>query len=321
MPTFRARDRGLRFTRTPDQVAFANRMNAALQELAELPDAYMQGVLQDLVDTRARIAEAMIRVQADPDGLWRWHHLHQIDTAVYDALDRWSRDMVARMDGALATSWELGAAAYSGALGEAGVPVAKMGLKLPNLFRHQLQIAQAYDADLVKNISRAEQAAIMKEVRRGITGELYPHEIQRNILHLIDKPARPGVKYGRLSYQARRIVHTELKRVFNMANNAQLKHVAGRLGYDGAWKIWLHSGQMMGARADHRSMDRVQVPVREPFDLAGYLCEGPYDPVLPAEHIVNCKCTSILWYDRWGEGPPEVNRYWGRESYEYDPDL
>jgi HK97 family phage portal protein len=46
------------------------------------------------------------------------------------------------------------------------------------------------------------------------------------------------------------------------------------------------------SRDEHADMDGTIVTMDEKFDLDGNLCDGPQDPVLPVEHVANCRCTS-----------------------------
>lgn len=288
---------------TPAERAFAERMRAATAKVDAAETATLKRMIADVRKLRGEVTSELARIAPkDADG-WRASHLKDVQRNLDRVLGEWADAMAGNLNDGVRVAAETGHAALAAAA--AGTSGAAVTLQAQQdsfaVHRRQLEQSFKYNADLVQGVASEAQGAIMSRLRRGVTGQKNPVEVMRDVQKYLDVPARPTGKFGGIAYQAERVVRTELSRMYNLSNTASMDATAELLGPDaGLQTMWLHSGVSKGARPSHVALDGTTVPYGETFDVEGYAATGPHDPSLPAEHVVNCRCTSSMVNPAWG---------------------
>lgn len=288
---------------SPAEKRFADRMRAAQAKVDAAETATLKRMIADVRKLRGEVTSELARIAPkDADG-WRASHLKDVKAHLERVLGEWADAVTSHVNDGVTTAAETGrgalAAAAKGTAGEA--VTAKATSDSFAVHRRQLEQSYKYNADLVQGVADEAKDAIMSRLRRGVTGQKNPVEVMRDVQKYLDVPARPTAQFGGIAYQAERVVRTELGRMYQMANVASMDATAEAIGNDGLWTVWMHSGISKGARPSHVALDGERVPYGETFDVDGYAATGPHDPSLPAEHVVNCRCSSGMWSNAWGE--------------------
>lgn len=150
-------------------------------------------------------------------------------------------------------------------------------------------MAERYAADLVSTISSELMPKVNAVLGQTIGGGYTPFEAMKEIDLLVGIKGASGV-----SYQAERIVRTEINRVYNVTLDMQIQNLANYLpNPKQLLKQWVSGPYRQGRREDHQSMnDEPPVPYDEPFILpSGAALMFPGDPMAPAEETINCGCS------------------------------
>lgn len=151
-----------------------------------------------------------------------------------------------------------------------------------------LSISMDYTADLVRSIPADLMPKVNGELTRAALGGKSPYEAMQSIDALIGKGGMEGV-----SYQAERIVRTEVQRIYSVTLDTQIQRFAAMVP-DAAQvmkKKWVSGGNRPGRRPQHQEMDGVVVPFNEPFEMPdGTKLMYPRDPAGPPEHTIFCGC-------------------------------
>lgn len=158
-----------------------------------------------------------------------------------------------------------------------------------------ISIATNYTADLVRSIPTEFMTKVNGELTRAALGGRSPYEAMQAIDSLIGKGGAEGV-----SYQAERIVRTEVQRIYSVTLDSQLQQFAAMVPDAGKVmkKKWVSGGNRPGRRPQHQEMDGVIVPFDEPFELPdGTKLMFPRDPAGPAEHTIFCGCQFVMVVD------------------------
>lgn len=155
-----------------------------------------------------------------------------------------------------------------------------------------LSIAAGYSADLIESISADLLPKVNGVLSRGVLGSLTPYETMQELDALLGRAGQRGV-----SYQAERIVRTEVSRVYSIALDTQVQTLAAML--DNPQKLlkqWVSGPWRPGRREEHQRIDGQQVPVTEPFKLYDGRIKlmYPRDPSGPPGETINCGCSWII---------------------------
>lgn len=109
----------------------------------------------------------------------------------------------------------------------------------------------------------------------------------------------------RWTNRAMTIARTEAVGAHNAGTYAGHLDLAKQLGGD--WdKTWLATHDTR-TRETHRRADLQTVPLHSPFTVGGHPAMRPHDPRLPAEELINCRCSLLM--HRPGETPDLSNRH------------
>lgn len=140
---------------------------------------------------------------------------------------------------------------------------------------------------------QTDKAAIMRKLQSELTTAILKGESIPNIAKRLK-----NVSENYLSNTIR-IARTETTRVQNSARQA-VGQEGQKLGLN-MWKEWISvdDGRTRGTKPtdefDHLSMNGVQVPLDEPFDVGGEKMMYPGDVSMGASagNVINCRCTVI----------------------------
>ena len=150
-----------------------------------------------------------------------------------------------------------------------------------------LVISSEFTADYVKSISSQFMAEVNVTLGRTAAGGMQPYEAMRKIDQIIGKTGAQGV-----SYQAERVVRTEVHRIYSATLDSQFTKFAEQLVKPGAVKKkWVSGPFRPGRRENHQDMDGETVGINERFSN-GLMYPG--DPQGAPEETINCGCTWIL---------------------------
>jgi hypothetical protein len=154
-----------------------------------------------------------------------------------------------------------------------------------------LVISSQFTADYVRTIGADLMGEVNQILGRTAVGGLQPYEAMRNIDKLIGKSGATGV-----SYQAERIVRTEVQRIYSLTLDSSFTKFAEQMTNPKAVKkTWVSGPYRAGRREEHQEMDGQTVPIDEPFQCpSGAVLMYPGDPQGDPGETINCGCTWIL---------------------------
>lgn len=151
-------------------------------------------------------------------------------------------------------------------------------------------IANRYAAELVSTITPDLMPEVDAILSRAAMGTLSPFEAMRGIDVALGRNGDGGV-----SYQAERIVRTEVNRIYNVTLDSQLQSLAAELPNPKELrKVWVSGPYRPGRRESHQEMNGETVPYNEPFSN-GLMFPG--DPSGDASETINCGCGWTLESD------------------------
>lgn len=263
------------------------RLKRAQRKIGNLSKRSRKGVVRDLEGARRSIIAAL----ADASEFGQWQ-LPQALAAAEEALREYREAGTATLQTALNDAWKLGAERVSSVAKSAGVnisPAFEFGIN-----RTQLDFAQGWAADLVQAESDDVLKMVSREIKLGFAGGQNKAEIISRVQQAVTKPLR----FGSRKKRAETIVRTEVNRIHQASAQASREKMESENVK--VTKMWLHSGKR-DSRWEHVSMHGQVVGVDEKFRHPGLpksqWPKYPLDPVLPAEHSVNCGCTVIELFE------------------------
>lgn len=162
---------------------------------------------------------------------------------------------------------------------------------MPYLSEQKLQRLNQYGAEHIKGLADYAKSKIAQEIDLAVLGQ----KPQQQVIEAIGRKLDSASVFGTIARRAEVIVKTEVNRINQMATADRLKQVSGQV--TDLKKRWIHSHVGI-PRPGHLLLHLVTIGVKEKFELLGadgqiYYVDGPYDPILPAGDVVNCKCKII----------------------------
>ncbi len=168
----------------------------------------------------------------------------------------------------------------------------------------QLQIAQAFSADLIQDLAGDTRRRINAELASVVVGAKSPHAAALAIGRNLTSPNH----FSTIAHRARAIVVTEVGRA--QALGTQGAQQALQRSFDDAGdprvvkKRWINA-HLPGARATHLEAERNYaadatpgpIPIDDAYQIAGFAALYPKDPSLPPRESVHCHCVSITVID------------------------
>jgi SPP1 gp7 family putative phage head morphogenesis protein len=263
---------------------YIRRIKQAQRAIGRLERSAVASAVRDLEQARRNIMASLL--DATPFGQW---HLPQVRRVVEEALEEF-RDKATRTHSAMIErAWDLGDSRVSSLARSAGIDVTEPAWKF-GIPRDQLEFAQGFGADLVQAESDDVLKMISKELRLASAGGATREQLIQRIQKKITKPLR----FGTMRKRAETIARTEVNRVHNAAGQARREQLeASNVKVQ---KKWL-SAQDSRTRTEHRQLHGKTVDADKPFPYPNLPRSMwpmyPLDPVLPAEHSINCRCAVI----------------------------
>jgi len=177
---------------------------------------------------------------------------------------------------------------------DAGVdPLKDIGIEVGGVGwtrEHVRPLSQAAIADRVTTLIEGGQAKVKSVLQQGMLGVLTPQEVQKAIAGQLDV----AKGFGPLWYRADMIWTTEVNRVCNQAAIARAKEIERR-SPGKMKKRWLHSGSTRWPRQHHVTLGELPAQaIDEPYNVNGYLADGPHADNLPAGEVIKCGCTLLV---------------------------
>ena len=152
--------------------------------------------------------------------------------------------------------------------------------------------AQRYAADLVVSITPELMAEVNPILGRAAIGGISPFEAMKQVDLVIGKSGTGGV-----SYQAERLVRTEVNRIYSVALDTQLQGIASHMpSPEELEKTWVSGPWRPGRREGHQRMNGQTVKFHEKFfnEDTGIYLMYPHDPDAPVSEVANCGCGYVL---------------------------
>jgi hypothetical protein len=161
-----------------------------------------------------------------------------------------------------------------------------------------LAYSQATAADQVVAVTDDMKAALRVAITKNLAGGSTRGELEQRIREVLGDQASEA--------RVERIVRTEIGRALEQQKAAH-DEVLADMGVDMV-KRWLHGPVTKWSRPDHIAMDGQERELWEPFHMGfgstdetppddppaeAFEVNGPMDPTLPADQVVNCKCTVV----------------------------
>ncbi|OHE58032.1 MAG: hypothetical protein A2Y36_12835 [Treponema sp. GWA1_62_8] len=259
-----------------------------LREMEDLDRSRIDAVQREVLAARAEMRRLLSQKGQTDFGLaQRRAVLAELDRAI-DDLDR--RLTATVTDGARDAA-HLGRASLTRPL--ATVRGAKAGYDalVPVLDLRAMALASETAGDMVRDVTDEVRRRVRTAVGNVIRGGGTPFDAMTAIVGDDDKQGLPtGGAFKSPLYRAEAIVRTELLGAFNRSHNSAVtglsKRVPGLMT-----KTWLWSSSM-NPRPAHRALNGTTIPAHEKFDVNGTMADGPHDPALPVDEVVNCHCTT-----------------------------
>jgi hypothetical protein len=173
---------------------------------------------------------------------------------------------------------------------------------MPYLSEQKLQALNRYGAEHIKGLTDFARTKITQEIDLAVLGQ----KPQQQVIDAIGKKLDSSSVFGTIAKRADVILQTEVNRINQMATADRLKQAGGQV--TDLKKRWIHSHVGI-PRPGHLALHLTTIPVNERFELLGgdgrvYNVEGPFDPLLPAGEVVNCRCKIIPVVERFERQPP-----------------
>lgn len=163
---------------------------------------------------------------------------------------------------------------------------------MPYLSEQKLGFLQSYGAEHIKGLTDFARTKIASEIDLAVLGQ----KPQQDVINAIGRKLGDDASvFGTVQKRAEVITMTEVNRINQMATTDRLKQAVGQV--PDLKKRWIHSHVGI-PRPGHLILHNVTIAPVEQFELLGqdgkmYLVDGPYDAVLPAGEVVNCRCKVI----------------------------
>lgn len=272
--------------------------NAALRRAMK---AWADADVQMATDVRAAILkyrDAAVASLADPATDWGVRQRQQTIARLRDAADQMDRDLGQAFDQAMDAAVGATIQAVDDPLTAFGVNVAQYRPLLPT---EQIALIKSVAPSMIADVTTQVHQQVQSELLRfALGGAASRQQVLERIGNLTGPLGKGDLKKGqvipRAEVRARAIFRTEMNRVSNVTSTARLDDLAKR--DTGFGKKWVHYYSPEPRPAHAALHGKVIYPGKgEKFELGGIKIDGPYDPALPAEDVINCRCKVVAHYD------------------------
>lgn len=290
---------------TPDQLDYIARKNLSperlkiilnyqreIKRLQKEADKIPEGLRRDIwriVDNRrARISQLILETVDDPKSPLPPRSAAGLGRRIAGEVNIMIEEMNAAVAAGQSEAFKAGAKAGNELLRAVTLDSASTFSPSAEL----LAIAQKHSADLIVTIGRELIPKVNASIARGVLGGLTPFEVMKDIDRLVGN----RVSGGGASYQAERIVRTEVNRVYSITIDQFNGALVDKLGPKAASKLkkrWVFGIWREGRRESHLEMDGEEVPINETFSNG---LKYPRDPGAwdKPEEVINCACSWVI---------------------------
>lgn len=280
-------------------------------EAKRLPEGLKRRV-RDIVDNRrGRINNLILATVEDPKSALPARSAAGLGQRIAGEVNLMIEEIRAEVAAAQSEAWRAGVQAGNALLRAATLDSSAFFSPAAELFT----IAVGHSADLIVTIGRELIPKVNASIARAVLGGVTPFEAMKQIDSLVGNgPGRGGIHRtdgpGGASYQAERIVRTEVNRVYSVALDSFNGELVNSLGPNASKKLkkrWVSGPWREGRRENHREMDGEEVPFDETFSNG---LKYPRDPAAfdKPEEVINCGCTWVLVPDSVEEAALEAIR-------------
>lgn len=280
---------------TTEKTQYIDKLNELAKRYGSVEDQVTRDILRFLNDTRQQITAQLVTA-GTPASQFQLQQLRQnIDRLIAE----FEQKANARLRAAFDDAYNLGGLS-------AVEPLRKLGFE--SVFfspsKAQINILQAFTADLVKDITEDARKLINRNVRMAALGQISPFDAMRGITGEMGQER--GQVVGGVSARAETVIRTEMQRVFNLSNFSQQQLTAERI--PGLKKRWIATGDGRTRRGHlevHLKTKDNPIPANEKFIVRNWrYSKGvwhpprettelmyPGDPSGPGWAVINCRCS------------------------------
>lgn len=266
---------------------FARRVNRFLKSTNAAEKSTLRGAWEIIRQAQAILLERLSLASG-----WEVDNLKELRQAIDDTTESTKNRLADYLHGEAAKYWEQGIEATVEPVSETlNIHVSK-----GNIDTRMLQVLNVNTSDLVTQIMERTRQKIHNEVNLAVMGVQRPQDALRSVKTLLaGDPKRQGTG---LTWQAERIVRTEMNRAHSIASFEAMKEVE-RIVPE-ATKEWI--AQTDGReRHSHHELNGMKVPVSQPFKHSSIKTPGglmyPRDPRGLPSDVINCRCRVVISRD------------------------
>lgn len=260
--------------------AFQKKTNEILRKVGKLDKDAAKKVFAYLRQMRADIADAVTRATGF-DQL----HLTQILSEIEGAINVFQRRYQDVLLPAIKDAWEGGKELIDYPLAAAGIRFTPS----PVIDLDHVEFLQQYSASLIKDLGAQTQRRVDSALRLAMLGAKSSNEAMAEVGKILRK---------RTSYDAERIVRTEVSRTLNLSTQKRMQDAGEKIPE--LRKYWLHTTDSR-VRPSHSSVGYATNPnfggtpikINEKFNVGGESANGPHDPNLSLEESAQCRCRVV----------------------------
>lgn len=221
---------------------------------------------------------AINRLIKDASG-WDTEHLPALLTEVDSRVLELDRGFQNYLINEQDSAWDGGIKANDRVLAAGDVRI-----QLPIVSETQLVALQSHSLGLVKGLQGEMTARVKREISLSVLGNINQFETAVRIDNVLGTR-----RHGGFTWRAERIARTETNKVYSTANRLRREQTQELI--PDIEKEWLTG---TNPRDSHAEANGQRVKAKDKFIVGGYYCDGPHDPLLPAEEIVNCNCVDLI---------------------------
>ncbi len=289
--------------------AYARKLIQIERRFGHLERDTLRRSIELLRDFRNRVAGQL----SDIDNFEQFR-LRELQGNLNELITQYEGQLRALNNGAIRGSFNLGRSFVVEPLESAGIT---------NIFFRpspaQINVLLDFTADLITGIGHDIRKRINTQISMAALGERSPFQAMKEITKIIGLPAKASDPVKGISYQAERILRTEVNRAYNLAIFSQQRDLAEQV--PDLKKQWRATGDER-TRDSHLVAHGRIVLVNEPFIVGGAKLMYPLDPAGPAEETINCRCRSITVIPEIGPIPSplddKIEAEWARRGEEED---
>lgn len=300
----------VRLASVPEE-RFAARIAELSSSIDQLSAEAVRAILAQLDATRREVLAAIVNAEG-----YSLVRLTQLEASLRDVMIRFVERYQAVLGPAQATMYDAGAALAARPAVDAG-----LAFHVPQLARRPLEVAQAYQASLIRGVAADAIARISQAIRLGVMNQRSMLEIAGDVAGSLDGPAT----FSSIATRAEAITRTELGRIQAIATQASLEDQ--QRAVPDLKKQWQHSGntgpyRRLGHIEAHDQIravsDRFRVRSAPglPFELLLY----PRDPGASPKNSIMCGCLTVPYREAWSLEVPQLEVQHGPRWQEWNED-